>query len=99
MWGLFGRLRLGVLLQVFLSGRTQVLVQAHLAPGVDREARLLAEADEQPVDLEPLLPRQPLLQRLARRLGRLGAALAGPAQAVADAVNVGVDTCNDNDSP
>ena len=95
MHSLFLRLFFGGGRQILLSGRTQVLVQADLALGVNREARLLPEADEEPVHLEPLLPRQPLLQRLARRLGRLGAALAGPAQAVADAVDVGVNAWSD----
>ena len=75
MHSLFLRLFLG---QIFLPGRTQVLVQADLAPGVDREARLLPEADEQPVYLEPLLLRQPVLQGLPRGLWRFGASLASP---------------------
>ena len=57
MHSLFLRLFLGGGRQILLSGRTQVLVQADLALGVNREARLLPEADEQPVYLEPLLLR------------------------------------------
>ena len=64
--------------QIFSPGRAQVLVQTSPTLRVRREARLLAEADEQPVYLEPLLLRQPVLQGLPRGLWRLGASLASP---------------------
>jgi len=82
-WGFL----LGRLPDIFYPSGTKLIVEASGAVRPDRQAGLLPKPHQQPVDLCPLGLGQPSFQGLP---GFLRGLSLGPAQSVADPVNVGV---------